>query len=240
MQAEAYETPVKRCHRAACCIMYLGAPRNFRKVLYVDTPEGDATRSFLREGIPPQHLEAVNFDGVPCTRIERQGVKVHYGDIHDVILQMHASNRKYACIWLDTTHSHIRRDAWQAAIHCAYYVFGAYCASRQAKGGVEKLMEEAKAAVLDAGGFCPEAPHVYDGKSGKPNMVRVVGTKYGHGNARTRMLPQVRRSARNLLDKVHRDLGSISGIGHAITRVRRLRHCMPPRTAATRGAVRAA
>ena len=192
-----YDSPLKKMHRHAVVGIYFSAPKAYgKKVLYIDTPEGDATREFISAGIDPKHLEAVNYDEVPCTRITKQGVKVHQGDINDVIVEMHEKKKRYACIWLDTTSTEINQAAWTAGLECAYYVMGAYFISRQVKGGAEAAIEHAKQVVQEAGGFCPEAPHQYDGRSSKPNMIRVVGTKHAHGSARPSFKPCVRRAER--------------------------------------------
>ena len=169
MACETYESKCKRLQRAAV-VECAEEDVEGRPIVYLDGPSGAATLHFL-DCLPKRRLVPVNHDADACRAIEqRTGVTAVCADVYDYLIERHRLGKRYAAVWIDGTGTLLDADGVSAALEMAPYVFLVL-----SYRGIDPddAKEYAKSVVAGAGGRFLEEPHIYQGRSGSLNMIKM-------------------------------------------------------------------
>ena len=191
--ADAYGTPTKKSHRVLFGLhcREAAAATPARGLLYLESPDGCATDTFLAMGFAADQLHPCNWDDA-CLQTMRAtkawaaakgggGGAVHLegGDICDV----YREGGPWLGVWFDMeetwVHTHRPGQPWNTDRVPAFgnaAVAAVTLATHGVHGGAEAAARDLANLLQDSGARMQQLPVAYDGKGGRMNMVFGVAT----------------------------------------------------------------
>lgn len=162
----SYGSDNKEEHRIIIANEYKRDHMNER-IMYLEAPDGGATKTFVREGIPPRMLLPINNNEYDCKSIrEATGVAAECVDIDAKIQSM--KHESFSIIWLDYTKRFADPEVIRIALQCSRILHLNLSSSRFPQ---REMIKIAKDCIAEANGVLQQYT-VYKGKSDKMNMVR--------------------------------------------------------------------